>query len=726
MAVTQTTNVSQRRVVYGANVLVQIIVVTLIAVGVIYASTDRGQVDLTRTGANSLSPKTVGLLRGLEENVTITAVYTVLSEYDERAQKRQNTVDDLLKLYESAGRGRITARMVDPMKDRAQLPALLKRLREKPAYRDEAAKHEEALNAFPEINQQLMTLVDQQLTRIEQLFAADPALQQSQLVEIAQELNRLKQRSELVNGDVQKLLAADLPQYGKAVEAVRGYLETAQNWIQAVKNWVEGRTAADVGLSESAFSFVQGVSNEYQAMKGEIDDLLSQTADLERLKLEELSDELNRWANSPPIIVETDREAEVVPFFEVWPMRQDMMAATDGDDREFAGEQSISSTILKLTQKEKTAVIFTRFGGPSPITPDFSQFNPMQRRMPRAPFGVLNELLGDENFVTQDWDVSTQKEPPTVEDAARTVYVIFPPAPPPQTDPRRPPPTPAISQDDIQVITDAIESAGKAIFLVRCSLREVGGSGSYEFADYLRTTWGIDAAHTNLILRFAPSPENSDLYVPRRPPLVIDTSDRNARAQMTGHAITEPLLASNAGFMAACPLDMVTGDDAPSDATVSELAVVEPSTDIWAIDSVFEIENELRTQRGTTRKPANRVPPFNIALAGEKEDQRIVVFGSVEAFADAMIEQPGGFAFTGGGLVAYPAYPANPDLFINAVHWLTNEADRISVGARRTEVPRLDKLEEGFWMDFWRIFLVGIWPGFALIVGGGVWFFRRR
>ena len=53
-------------------------------------------------------------------------------------------------------------------------------------------------------------------------------------------------------------------------------------------------------------------------------------------------------------------------------------------------------------------------------------------------------------------------------------------------------------------------------------------------------------------------------------------------------------------------------------------------------------------------------------------------------------------------------------------------ADRIAVGPRRSDVPRLDKLTEGGMAQFCRVLLVGIWPGLALLAGAGVWLLRRR
>ena len=86
----------------------------------------------------------------------------------------------------------------------------------------------------------------------------------------------------------------------------------------------------------------------------------------------------------------------------------------------------------------------------------------------------------------------------------------------------------------------------------------------------------------------------------------------------------------------------------------------------------------------------------------------------------------GGIMVTGAGLQSYAAYPGNADLFLNALHWLTNDAERISVSAQKAELPRLTRLKNDGWLTFWRVFLVGTWPGLVLVVGGCVWLFRRR
>lgn len=725
MAVAQATHVGRRRVIYGTNVILQVLVVLAVVVAAMYLTRDRWQIDVTSSGINSLSPRTQQLLHNLKQDVRITAVYTVLSQYDELAQKRRDAVQSLLRLYESTGGRHITADVIDPMKDRGRFVAVLQRLTQKPEYANSAKGHVAALDAFTPLDARVQSVIDQHMQTIQAALAGDPALQQSVLAEVAQQLGRLGEQTGNINTTIKDLVGQEIPLYGKAVDELRTYLQALTSWSNAIDDWV-AKKSSSAKVPAGARDAITQLNSDLAAVMPDVNALLKQIADLKPPKLEELAQKLNRWPNNPPIVVETDEAAEVLTFAEVWPFRNDQSAPppADGDTREFKGEEAISSAILRLTQKERTAVIFTRWGGVSPITPDFSQFNPQTREMPHAPFGMLNKLLQDENFITLDWDVQTQPEPPDPNGAARKVYVILPPAPPPQSDPRNPAPTPGISPDDIAKVEKAIGTSGLALFLTGASDQAVGGSGTYEYADYLRDTWGLDVQFRQIVMAFAPSPDSPDLYMPRRPPVILATGDRTMGLRLGDSAITEPLGGSTVGLYAACPI--LETEKAPEGVKRTVLMRVADTKDVWAVSDLPTLATDLRANRGTQPATNDRRPPFPVAVAAEHGQQRVVVIASVPFAADDMLQAPGGYAVVGGNLVAYPAYPGNADLFINSIHWLTGNADRISVGARHTQVPRLDKLQEGFWLDFWHVFLVGIWPGVMLLIGGGVWLFRRR
>ncbi len=730
MAVTQGTEVGRRRAYYGTNVVLQIVMVTLVVVGAVYLAQGalRGQLDLTRRGVNSLTPRTLQLLGHLKQDVKIVAIYTVLSKYDERAQKRQTTVQDLLDLYEANGHGHITADVIDPMKDRGRMVAVLNRLRDKPAYKDEAAAHIQALTDFSDLSQQISDLVAQQIAEVDRLSSANPELRDTFFLDINQELQRIQRQGERTAEELRTLQAGDMPAYGRAIETVRNYLQAVSTYFEAFGNWVAKNASLVSGLGEAGEDFVNQARMRYDEMREQIGTLLTQTAELERTKLEDLADQLNRWANAPPILVEADDEALVLPFAEVWPFRMNanVPLPADGDEREFAGEQAVSSAILRLTQKERTAVVFTRYGGESPIVPDFSRMQSM-RRIPRAPFGELNELLEQENFITHDWDVKTDKAVPKIEDASRRVYVVFPPTPPVQTDPRRPPAEGPIAPEDVQLIIDAVKESGRAIFLASWSPPPQGPmpvGGRYEFGDYLKNNWGVEVKHKYIVLPFAPSMDDPELFLATQltQGMIIGGED----LRFTDHPISAPLRALPAGFRMACPLQIVPAEEFPEGVDVEPIVLVRETDSVWAIEDVMRLNADFQRRQGTYPRDDDIRPPFPVAVSAEREeDGRLVVFASEQFAADSVLGMQG-LMQVGNSLALYARFPANADLFMNAIHWLTDNSNRISVGVRGTDVPRLSRLEEGPALEFWRVFLMAIWPALALVVGGGVWLFRRR
>ena len=725
MAVTGTTSVARRRVFYGTNVGLQIIIAVVVVVAAVYFAQGwlKGQADLTRSGTNSLTPRTRQLLKGLDQPVRVTALYTVLSKYDTLAQKRQNMMRDLLALYEAGGGGKVTAELVDPMADTGRIRAVVERLKGLKAYLDEAQAHQAALADFKTLADRLRETLTAQQDELKRELQARPDQRATPLSDINREVERLVRTAAATEEDVQAALSGDLPAYGRAVESARSFVQAFTSYVKVFSDWAKDAARPERGVDAETLAVAQRFDTGYRGVLPDADAWLDRTKDLKRLKLEELGDTLSRWATAPVVLVETAERAEVLSYQDVWPFRMDANAPLppDGDQREFAGEQALSSAILKLTQKDKTAVIFTRYGGPSPITPDFSNVNLNMRQLPRAPYGQLNELLGKQNFLTEDWDVQTEKTPPTVEGATRTVYVVFPPAPPPQPDPRRPVPPQSITPEDVKIITDAVAGAAGAVFLAGWS--EPPGPFApptpFAFADYLRNTWGIDPLTDFVTLHFLPTPDGN-LYFPPRNTLLLDTG----RARLTDHEITRPLQSTPGGFERVCPLKPVTS--LPAGVQHFPLVEVKPSNDVWAVKDIMRLQEDLRSRQGTQRMADDVAPPFPIALAAvDGQGRRLVAFGSVGFASDDLLAART-LMLVGSALAAVELYPANADLFLNALHWITNDASRISVGVRGSDVPRLSKLQDDAWLRFWRIFMVGIWPALALVIGGGVWLFRRR
>lgn len=742
MAVAATMSAAQRRVLFGVNVLVSAALALAILVAAVWISKRFSrEVDLTAEAVNSLSPRTTKLLSGLPTDVRITAFYSVLSKYDEKAIKWRDTVRDMLVLYDRAGGSRVNTRMVEPMEELAPLEELAARLRDKPTFRDEAAPHAAVLEKLTPLLERVQQLGEAELAALQRFAEADQRLfRVRELTNIALGLKVAAEDAASLQRGLKKLLESALPRVGQALEEVRPTLPRLRTALQESLDWMAGDARKDPDLKPEAREFFNTCNERYAGVLADLTAIIAESQNLKRVKLEEFDALLRDCKTSPIVVIETPESARILSLDDVWPRRTDAaQPRTPGDTREFNGEAAISSAILQLTQTEKTAVVFTRFGGVAPFQMDpAAMMNPMQRSA-TPPFEQLGRALEAANFIPLDWDLATLKEAPQAPDASRYIYVIFPPSVPPQADPQQPPPR--IGPAETKAITDAVEKAAAAVFLAdgmgfqfdqRANMYLPDFSRmSYEFGDYLRSNWGVDVRQTFVTTVFQSSPGGRGKWVPvAAPPACFAVATPPLR--FGPHEITSPLGSLPALLFQAAPL-AVTGpatqpaSDDSQRVKVETLVEVGPTEDVWAVKDFMHIVNDVRSgpNGGTAPLPDDITAPFPVLVAVTKGPARLVVSGSSTFIYDE-ISQASQLVLTSRGAMRQYLGPANTDLFLNALHWLAGNADRIAVGPRKSDVPRLDRLTEGPVATFWRWFFVGLWPGLVLLAGVGVWLVRRR
>lgn len=726
---------ASRRILFLSNAILTTALLTAVVIMAVYfAGRFGGQIDLTATGVNSLSPATRELVRSVKEPIRITAFYTVISDVQKFAQKHKDMVKDLLALYEAQNRGKVSTYVVDPVRERTRIDEVLERLRKKPAYQSEAKPHQEAIDKYPKISEALLTTLEPLATAMHNAAGAQgsPLVRNREFLIVTRNLASAVDELRNTAKDIHDLTAGDVPRYGRAIETMRTSATVIKPMVDDSVAWLAREADKLTDAPQELRKQMAEASVTLGQITKQLGDLLKETENLKKVKLEDVYDQLTRSVEAPTILVESDEEVRVATYEDVWPYRSEQQApSADGDEREFAGEEAISGAILQLTRKDKTGVMFVRFGGDPALKPDFSKFNPMMGQLPRAPYQQLNERLEKENFVVGEWDVSTDKAPPKLEDTKKTVYVVLPPPPAPQPNPMNPQPPAKMTETDKTLILNAVGEASGAIFLA--GWEPPGAmfqpSGPYEYGEYLKSSWGIDVESKYLTLQFAPSPQGNDkgLYIPknRQQPLMV-TSDV---IRLSEQPIVSRLKSTPSALTGVAPIKLATGNELPSGVTLTSLGEVEADSDVWAVDDVTRVQQDLNKKMGTKPQPSDLMPPFSVAVAGERKagdrDQRVVVFGSKE-FAMDDVSKARGLTSSNGGLVMYFVNPGNEELFVNSIHWLSGDENRISVGPRRADIPRLDKLVEGPAANFWRAFLVAIWPATALLAGGAVWLIRRR
>ena len=145
------TSAAGRRLLVGTNVAAGIVLVAGIVVvvqAIAFQAAPRW--DMTSSRVNSLSEGTENLLRGLDSNIRLTSLYFE-SDLDEEDQQRYRTAaKNLIDLYESSRRTKITTDWINPLnkKDTKKLQSLKARLLEKTKFKKEIEPYRARIEAY--------------------------------------------------------------------------------------------------------------------------------------------------------------------------------------------------------------------------------------------------------------------------------------------------------------------------------------------------------------------------------------------------------------------------------------------------------------------------------------------------------------------------------------------------------------------------------------------------
>ncbi|HEY3241959.1 MAG TPA: Gldg family protein, partial [Phycisphaerae bacterium] len=425
----QAGNGGARRWLVGTNVVLMTVLALAVAGAVQYGGYQvqnraGGRWDLTSARTNRLAPATENLLKRLDKKVWITSLYYQSDEEREDQGQYRTRMNDLINLYQLANRAQIEVEFINPVKDHERHEALIKRLSEIPKYRDESAKHVEAIKTFREkIAPQVSQLIESETASARDL--ARTAGEQrgeilSQLVErvLPNAQSKLAQLQE----DVTDALAQTPPRYAALVPEINQFYNDMTKMLNSIAT--EGPKEAAVGkLSAEVAAFYNGAKDRYRDAINAMNAGVTQTQNLPNLELETLVQQLQRGLKTNPLVVSTAEDATVIPFEEIWPpVDPNMPPSVVGyKDREFRGEEKITSAILKLTSKEKTAVVFVRYGG----QPLFGMGMPWQGT-PHGTMTNLKERLEEANFQIEEWDLQSQPQQPPINPAPkRSIYVVL-------------------------------------------------------------------------------------------------------------------------------------------------------------------------------------------------------------------------------------------------------------------------------------------------------------
>lgn len=700
-----------KRFLVGANVAVMIaLALGVVVVLQLIAFNVPLRADMTRTGVNSLSESTEKLLRDLPTNIRLTSLYFETDREEADQPKYREAVKNLLALYESTNRTKITADAINPLKDHQKLQQLISRIREKPAYKEGIAAYQARLDAFQkELADKTQSLLQEELDRTASASAViDRTAAPGAVAQVNELIRRLVQELQISREQVETLVNAANPQLAAAVEELKALYPKITRALKEIPKFAGAELARNPGMPEAEAAILREAGPRYAELVSALEAETTKVGELEPLKVDELLSKMQPTGN--PIVLESDDEAEVVEFSSLWPPIDGGMGRAPFSKRAFKGEEVLTSAIVRATFKRQTAVIFVRYGGESMFA---GGFMPNQ---PPAPYAQVKKQLEDVNFVVAEWDLKTKDVQPVIEPPAeRTIYVIFKPEPPARDPMGRPSQEAPFGESHRELLMNAIGENGRAIFMAGWAPGPFGPiASSYEFGDYLKNTWGI-TVDTQYLLIQTINVKPGQYQVARQEFHFMDD------VEVQDHDIVRGAQAGLVALPSAAPLELAS--PTPEGVELWPL-ITQPLKDgLWGIKNLQTYQEQMQSRGYLSRADGDREGPFTLAVAGKKGEAKVVVISS-RGFAEDAVAFSRALVPTAQGIAMVSTNPGNVTLLLNSLHWLNDNTQLLNIGkpidaaTLAIKNPKTVKTVQAL--------TIFVWPALALAFGGVAWWVRRR
>ncbi|HTW95338.1 MAG TPA: hypothetical protein VMD30_11120, partial [Tepidisphaeraceae bacterium] len=518
-------------------------------------------------------------------------------------------------------------------------------------------------------------------------------------------LQLLPSQLQQISDKVNTALHERPPDYKGTADGVRDGLQDMSGLIDViVKNFAILKQHG--GLPQAMSQYIDQTTPEYLQLKKRVDDALKQASSLGELKLDTLRTAL-KDRNTILVMGTGDNSWRVIPYDQVWREPGQTATLTDQSTPQprFAGEQAVTAAILGVSRSgvPQPKVCFVRSGGQPLLQPDFAGGNDLSEMAYRLGLYNYNVMEKDFSDTGQNPDAPPEPSDDDIKDALWVVWDFNPG----QQSPDMPPP-PSLAPE----LANHLREGGSAIVLT-CYQQD-------PLTDAMES-WGVKIHSDAMIVHEkipAPQGESTDiLNQALRLPFIFDLHDYGDQA------LTQPLAGLEGIFLQMCPITV----DHVDGFTSWPLIPIPTSPDApqsWG---------ETNPDTNSAVLQNNATPTFN-----SKTDM------AGPLYAGAAVENDTGarLVVLGGGPFMMTAYatltakrldpnapdvirfPANGDLFTNAVFWASHQDSLIDISPEAMDVGRIRDISDG-WLRFWRlgVLLIGM-PGAVLIIGLAVYLRR--
>ena len=647
--------------------------------------------DWTSNKIYSLSDSTLKLLDQIDAKGQPYELAVITSGNPKYAETGTR-IQDMLQEYASHSK-QVKVKEYSP----ANVEDLEARIREN--YKDEIKPYEAVLKDTDKILVDLKAFFATEAAGLGQLAQADgvPADERQQWSAIQQNLASVM--PEVIDEFRTKLsnaLESTLPEYSDAVNSDGGAKTAMSVMDDALTRFVKFAASPEMKqYSPAAQKYFTEAAARFKDKQTAVGTLMGAIGDLKPLKLDEVRSTLTQWS----VVIFGPASVQVVPISEMQKdaPQQDPNSKTPPPVR-FEGEQAVSSRLLAMFKPDKLKVVFV---SATPMNLIQGQFSDFADRLTKANFNVLEWSPGG-------GDAPSNAAPPAIGNGV--VWVIF--SPPPAG--MGPPPTELVT-----AVERHISAGGNAMFLAEAGgqgpMLGMEGAAGYPFNSIL-SRFGLQAQTDLTVVHTRTGQQGKPVSIP-----VIETD------KFEIHPITQNL----SGLLSVFYGDPQSGRQAPVPVNIlekkSDGVDVKPLLKLTGADTFAAARYDPTAERTADDKPA----PFALGAAAtmkhDNQEQRVVLFGDEMFASNQPMEMGEEFVSPDGTQEKFVnTYPGNAELATNATMWLAGYDNMISVSSRATAAARIRDMSDGMqWGMNLGVAVFGV-PLLVLLLGGGVYFVRRR
>ena len=711
---------TQRRVKYGLNLAVTVVVAIALCVlinFISYRTLREGfaRFDTSHMGRYSLSPQTRAVLRDLTDDYRIVTIFSENAGLDPKdAQTQAQQIEQATALVELYGQysRHIAVDQLRPGFDLGRVDKFDEQVRGR--YQDQLKSAAAALAGAQQLLADLhrdATAVTEKLKKVVDDQAMPDGKLRNDLIRAMQVSDAVARESGGMDKKVRAALSAALPAYAQVNDMLTGELEAfvESQALEKVTKGMREQTLPAVAeapkeLQPATTEAINAVIDQFEAAQKRIAPALAGLHGAP--SLEEYTRLQSQLSQGNAVVVLGPRSVRVLHLSDFFPapVRGPAGAAAPADgaisQSVFLGEERLTGDLVSLADPHPPLVVLVSTGN-QPALGAQGMYNNVADRLRAKSIKIVAW-----SPFPHTPDNDTQQVPaPQPEPGQKAVWVLLPSENQSPHGNQNPNESLAIEH----VKKRLVEGDGVLVVLAVSPASPVGAPSP---VTPLLTSMGIAARTDQVVLQELTTPNST------RPIISTQFLIENWPQDM---AITRSLSGLSGLFGperlgAACPLTLSSGKD--GQVRTWPLALVR-GTNLFAYDLSM-------TQQEPKRDPATAKDAYVLAAAAQRDHARMVVIGDAMAASDVITGFPVNGVMGGQAELYGAAFPANAELFINSVYWLSGHEGLIAASARSQDLRRI----QGNLSPAGRVSLAFVLMGATVLAtaltGMGVWLVRRR